>query len=282
MAAHPQPLIEPLAAAWDAVLAARARADFEDFHLTVQDRIVTVRHDGSWIGDVPRDVARLLDLYLPLARLGRDERPAVIAILGMSLDGRIATVGGNSHYINGHEGLVHLHRLRALADAVLVGGATVANDDPRLTVRHCAGVTKLRVVIDTHGRLDDRAGIFQDGAAETLLVRGDQPDVPTRHGKAEVLALPRAGAWIDGGALLSALGARGVRTLLVEGGGITVSRFLAARLVDVLHLEVAPMIIGSGRAAITLPEITELKDALRPPTRAWPLGEDTLLECRLT
>jgi riboflavin biosynthesis pyrimidine reductase len=80
---------------------------------------------------------------------------------------------------------------------------------------------------------------------------------------------------------LDLLAARGLRRILVEGGGHTVSRFLEAKRVDRLQLAVAPMVIGSGRPSIALPPIETLADALRPPTRRVSLGADMLFECRL-
>src|SRR5439155_1473649 len=72
--------------------------------------------------------------------------------------------------------------------------------------------------------------------------------------KAPVLRLPRAREGLDIGAVLATLAARGLRRILVEGGGITVSRFLAAGALDRLHVTVAPLLIGSGIPAFTLPE----------------------------
>jgi len=72
----------------------------------------------------------------------------VIGQLGQSLDGRIATPSGKSHYITGPESLVHLHRMRAWVDAVIVGAGTVAADNPQLTVRRVEGRNPVRVVID--------------------------------------------------------------------------------------------------------------------------------------
>ena len=69
--------------------------------------------------------------------------PFVLAQIGQSLDGRIATAGGHSHYINGDEALLHLHRLRALVDAVIVGASTVVLDDPQLTLRPAKREAKL-------------------------------------------------------------------------------------------------------------------------------------------
>ena len=81
--------------------------------------------------------------------------------------------------------------------------------------------------------------------------------------------------------MLSLLAARGAHRILVEGGGITVSRFLAAGALDWLHVVVAPMLIGSGRPGLSLPAIDHLDQALRPAHRRESLGEDVLYELQL-
>jgi riboflavin biosynthesis pyrimidine reductase len=103
---------------------------------------------------------------------------------------------------------------------------------------------------------------------------------------AEVLTLSGAGPiGIEQGfepdALLKALSARGIRRVLVEGGGVTVSRFLEAGLLDRLHLTVAPILMGSGRPGITLPAIETLDEALRPRCRRVPMGDDVLFDLDL-
>src|SRR6202142_3907459 len=100
-------------------------------------------------------------LYAPVAG-GQADPAYVIGQLGQSLDGRIATPTGRSHYINGPEAIRHLHRLRALVDAVIVGAGTVIADDPRLTVRLVEGPSPARVAIDPTGRLPATARIFAD------------------------------------------------------------------------------------------------------------------------
>ena len=101
------------------------------------------------------------DLYAPIAA-GNDRGPFVVAQLGQSLDGRIATASGASRYINCPEAILHLHRLRALVDAVVVGIGTVVADDPQLTVRKAAGRDPARVVIDPNGRLPPDARILAE------------------------------------------------------------------------------------------------------------------------
>ena len=235
--------------------------------------------NAGWRGQVGADVRVLLDLFLPLALAGAG-RPLVIGQLGQSLDGRIATENGASHYITGPAGLRHLHRLRALADAVVVGASTVRHDDPRLTTRHVPGDNPVRVVIDAHGRLDPRRNVFCDGAAPTLVVTA-RPAPGAPPGRAALVELPAADGALDPAAILAALRARGLHTILVEGGGQTVSRFLQCGCLDRLHLMVAPMIIGSGRPGLTLPAIADLDEALRPRCRRYPMGDDILFDCAL-
>ena len=237
--------------------------------------------DGGWqcTGKYTPEAESVFEIFLPLvAARAQASRTMVVALLGQSLDGRIATLSGHSHYVNCDAALLHLHRMRALADAVIVGAGTVALDDPQLTVRRCEGTTRLRVVVDPDGRAPTDRKVFKDGRAPTLLARcapgNDAAGLDT-------LIVPRKDEAMDIEALLAALYARGVRLALVEGGGRTVSHFMTSGRVDRLQLAVAPMVIGSGRPSIALPPIDKLDDALRPPTRRFALGADTLFECRL-
>ena len=92
----------------------------------------------------------------------------VVAQIGQSLDGRVATETGHSHYINGPAGLAHLHRLRALVDAVVVGVGTALADDPQLTVRRVSGPHPARVVIDARGRLPGGAKLLANDGVRRL------------------------------------------------------------------------------------------------------------------
>jgi diaminohydroxyphosphoribosylaminopyrimidine deaminase / 5-amino-6-(5-phosphoribosylamino)uracil reductase len=96
-----------------------------------------------------------------------------------------------------------------------------------------------------------------------------------------VLRLPRAREGLDVAAVVAALAARGLRRILVEGGGITVSRFLAAGALDRLHVTIAPLLIGSGIPAFTLPEAASLTEGLRLEWSVHRLGADLLLDIPL-
>ncbi len=210
-------------------------------------------------------------------------RRLVVGQLGQSLDGRIATQSGHSHYINGPRDIDRLHRLRALVQAVVVGAGTVASDDPRLTVRRVEGPDPVRIVLDPDGRLDPDRRVFTDGAAPTLWVREEsraEREAAVGAG-VEVVGLPAGDEGFAPGDIVEMLARRGMERVLVEGGGVTVSRFLAAGALHRLHVSVAPLVIGSGRPSLTLPPVASLDRALRPPVRHFRLGSDLLFDLDL-
>jgi len=205
----------------------------------------------------------------------------VLGRLAQSLDGRIATTSGASHWISGHQDIVHTHRLRALFDAVVVGAGTVRADDPQLTTREVEGPSPVRVVLDTNRRLHGDYRVFREGPA-TLLLCAQDVGGEDCIGHAPVLRLPRAGQGLDVVALLAVLARRGLRRIFVEGGGITVSRFLAAGALDRLHVTIAPLVIGSGIPAFTLPETATLNDVLRFDWSVHRMGADLLVDIPLS
>jgi riboflavin-specific deaminase-like protein len=233
---------------------------------------------GEWEtpAETTPDARELFDLYLPL--LTRSD--VVIAQIGQSLDGRIATHTGHSHYITGRADIRRLHRLRALSDAVVVGARTVAADNPRLTVREVEGPNPVRVVFDPRGRLGRDRHVFSDGAARTLSVKASTGGRTSIDG--DIVRVPtRTDGALDPMAVLAALRTMGLRRVLVEGGGTTVSFFLQAGAIDRLHVTVAPVIIGSGPHGLTLSRIDSLEQALRPSCRVFRLGADVLFDLDL-
>lgn len=230
-------------------------------------------------GPNPSEAARDLSAsYLSIASPAG--RSLALAQLGQSLDGRIATHSGQSHYVNGPDSIVHLHRLRALVDAVVVGVGTALADDPRLTVRAVPGTNPVRVIIDPDLRAPAGLKAFTDGAAETLVIcrralasRGD-----AASGVRLIGIAPDAAGALPPARILEALRAEGLNRVLIEGGGLTVSKFLQAGVLDRLQVMVAPMIIGSGRPAFSLPEIDTLDEALRPPCQRFGVGDDVVFD----
>jgi len=247
-----------------------------------KDIAIEVVTGGGWSTDISisAPAARLLDIYLPYAASGRT--PTVLAQIGQSLDGFIATVKGHSHYITGESGLDHLHRLRALSDVVVVGAGTAVADDPRLTVRRTEGRNPVRAVIDVTGRVPLDQQMFQDGAAPTLILtspeRASAMSVPDG---VEAIGIDARDGTVAPDVVIEALAARGLNRILIEGGGVTISHFLQAGLLNRLHVCVAPLIIGAGHPALSLPPIDHLNDAIRPPCRHHRMGDDMLFDLEL-
>ena len=225
--------------------------------------------------------AGLSPVYGPLLTA----EPLVLGRVAQSLDGRIASTSGASRWISGPDDIVHTHRLRALFDAVVVGARTVRADNPRLTTRAVEGPSPVRVVLDPDQRLDARFQVFQEGP-ETLLLCAEDAPGPDRLGHASVVRLRRTHVLHTGEtfcikAVLATLAARGLRRVFVEGGGVTVSRFLAAGALDRLHVTIAPLLLGGGVPSFVLPPAASLAEALRFDWTVHRLGADLLLDIPL-
>jgi riboflavin-specific deaminase-like protein len=244
-----------------------------------------VWHPGcGWTSRLTPDDPRspLVDLYLPICS-ATSSRPIAVGHLGQSLDGFIATHSGDSQFVTGSANLVHLHRMRALCGVVVVGAGTVAADDPQLTTRYVTGPNPVRVVFDPTRRLAPEYGVFVDDSAETLYVCG-QSRVhagETHVGQAAIATFDDAGPADEVTQLLGLLRARGFARVFVEGGGVTVSAFLEANLLDRLHIAIAPVLIGEGRPAIRLAPHATLRECRRPAYRVFRMGGDVLFDCEL-
>jgi diaminohydroxyphosphoribosylaminopyrimidine deaminase / 5-amino-6-(5-phosphoribosylamino)uracil reductase len=219
-----------------------------------------------------------VEVFGPL-RVGNIDDLIVVGQIGQSIDGRVATTTGRSHYINGAAGITHLHRLRALVDAVIIGVRTACADDPQLTVRRVCGPNPTRVVLDPHGRLPPNARLLS-GDARRIVVTANGTN--STFSDVEVLSLPIADGNIAPSAILAGLAKLGLRRILVEGGPNTVSRFLEARCLDHLHVVIAPLILGAGRPSIAFGAIDRLEEAIRPPVRTHWLDRDMLFDCDLS
>ncbi len=217
-----------------------------------------------------------MEIFFPFTNAD-PQRPFVVGQLGQSLDGRIATISGDALDIGGAAGLSHLHSLRANVNAVVVGAATVIADDPRLNVRLVPGANPARVVIDPQGRIGDEGRwLAGDGARRILITTRNKAPASCD----EFIKLERRGSGFDPCEIVSELFKRGMKRILIEGGAMTLSRFLEARALDRLHVVVTPLIIGSGKSSIDLPPIASLAEAMRPETRVFILGGgEVLFDC---
>lgn len=248
-------------------------------HVThaVWERILKVKTGSACLccGEWTEGEREALNLYGALA--APTEEPQFFAQIGQSLDGRVATQSGDAQDISGADGLAHLHRLRALADAVVIGVKTALHDSPRLTVRLATGENPARVVIDPDGRLPNDARLLQCDSARRIVIQAC--DTPRPAG-VEVIRLNRD-SWIAARNIAGALRGLGFRKILIEGGAITIAQFLEAGLLNRLHVAVAPLLIGSGPQGLTTSPIGSLAEAIRPETHAYNLGSDVLFDCIL-
>jgi diaminohydroxyphosphoribosylaminopyrimidine deaminase/5-amino-6-(5-phosphoribosylamino)uracil reductase len=220
------------------------------------------------------------DRFGPLRRAQVDDL-VVVGQMGQSIDGRIATESGHSKYINGAAGLDHLHQLRALMDAVVVGVGTAVTDDPQLTVRRVSGPSPVRVVIDPRGRLSPLARLLADDGVRRIVIVGQDAE-PAFPVGIEVIRLDLKSGRAAPAAILGVLAARGLRRILIEGGARTVSAFLAAGCLDRLHVVTAPMLLGAGQPSIALAPVERADEALRPPVRAHLLADEVLFDVDLS
>lgn len=248
------------------------------------EAILTWCRDAGWESRLaPGDPRQpLLELYLPVAG-ATPQRPITVGHLGQSLDGFIATHSGESQFVTGEQNILHLHRMRALCDAVVVGAGTVAADDPQLTTRKVSGDSPLRVVLDPFRRLGDTFKVFTDDSADTLYVCTTAATRPgeTGMGRAPIVTVEDTPDGMDLHGVLRLLRDRGCYRVFVEGGGVTVSMFLQAGLLDRLQMAIAPLIIGSGRPAIRVPARSALSECRRPRYRVFRMGDDVFFDCDL-
>lgn len=215
-------------------------------------------------------------------------RPTFTLCYTQTLDGRLATATGASQWIGGGESVRYAHQLRAEHDAIMVGVGTVLADNPRLTVRHVAGRDPLRVVVDSALRTPTVAAVLADGAAAGTLL-AVTPRAPAERVAAAqalgatVLQLPAdEDGRVNLGALAQALAARGVRSVMVEGGAALITALLRARLADRVAVCVTPSIMGAGIEAVDDLGIRELAGLVRlADVRVLPFGADVVFDGRL-
>ena len=193
--------------------------------------------------------------------------------LATSLDGRIATVSGESQWITGEAARLEVHRLRAAHDAILVGVETVLADDPELTARLPGRPVDqpLRVVLDSRLRTPPTAKVANGGASLILTLAE-----PVPVGAAVVEQIEADGERPSVAASLAAMKRRGVRSVLIEGGGQVAASFLRAGMVDRLEWFRAPILLGSeGRPGVAALALARLSDAPRFRRLAVePCGDD--------
>jgi len=186
------------------------------------------------------------------------ERPYTILSCGMSLDGYLDAAGDGRLVLSNEADLERVDAVRAECDAILVGAATVRNDNPRLVVRsrelrqqrreRGLGETPMKVTITERADLDACNSFFATGDSEKLVYCASPAVHAARRRLDSVATVVDGGQPVDMALLVHDLFDRGVRRLMVEGGGRVHTQFLTADLADELHLVIAPFFVGNSRA----------------------------------
>jgi 3,4-dihydroxy 2-butanone 4-phosphate synthase/GTP cyclohydrolase II len=233
--------------------------------------------DGSRNG---RDQAIDASVLLGEVR-SRGDRPYVVLKYAQTLDGRIATGGGDSKWISSPEERRVSHAMRAACDAVVVGAGTVLADDPLLTVRMVPGVSPIRVVLDSRLRVPADAQVLGLDAATVVLTSGrSDPDrrAALRQDGVQVEVVREGPDGIDLADGLARLLALGIRSVLVEGGARVITSTLRGRLADRVVVALAPLLLGSGTEAVGDLGATQVADGLRLLDRTvHQVGPDVLV-----
>ena len=186
------------------------------------------------------------------------ERPYTILSCSVSLDGYLGGGTDERLVLSNDADLERVDRVRAGCDAILVGAGTVRDDNPRLLVRspHLRAQRRARgladspakVTITRHAHLDADSNFFATGDSEKLVYCPRHALGAARTRLARVATVVDGGRHVEVGRLTEDLWDRGVRRLMVEGGGRVHTQFLTAAAADELHLVVAPFFVGTSQA----------------------------------
>jgi diaminohydroxyphosphoribosylaminopyrimidine deaminase/5-amino-6-(5-phosphoribosylamino)uracil reductase len=236
------------------------------------------------VGVLENECRALNEVYLKYTAAGV---PYITVKWAQTLDGKIATAGGDSKWISSPESLKLAHRLRATHDAILVGVNTVLKDDPELTTRLVKGRNPVRVILDSNLRIPLDSKVLSNQAAAKTLVAATPAAPPEKLSALKKLGIevlttpPDSDGRVDLKALLKALAQRQISSLLVEGGAETITSFLRLGLADKVIAIIAPKLMGSGTAVLADLNITDLSQSLKLTfTRVYRSGVDMVVEGR--
>jgi len=223
-------------------------------------------------------------LNAPYLKMLRQRLPFVTLKWAMTLDGRIATVTGDSKWISGPASRKLVHRMRSKSNCVMIGVNTALFDDPELTVRHVRGRNPLRIVVDSRGRLPIRSKIAQSAQNTPTIVattqRASQKWAQSlAKSGVEVIRLPARQGRVDLKALMRELSRRGVCTVLVEGGAHLAGALMEEGLADRLAVFIGPKICLDGLAPLVGRAVEQMAKAIRAKnTTVRKIGNDFLIE----
>ena len=228
------------------------------------------------------EVSKFLSLYWPLCLMDlfTQEVPFVLLHMACSIDGKVATIDGDSKWIGNDENLIHAHRLRALVDSIMVGAKTVLTDNPTLTVRLVKGNNPIRLILSNH--TEDFESLTITPKAKTYLLRDKEYDNIANHSAfTKVLYYDGSDEAEKIVHLLDQLKDEGIKSILIEGGPQTASTFLRNKSIDIVQFHMAPLILGSGKSCINLNNINSIGDGQSLTNHVWhSIGDTQMITAR--
>lgn len=179
--------------------------------------------------------------------------PYIIAKVATSLDNKIAMPEGSDRWLTSEESRMIVHRMRASLDAVLVGVGTVIADNPSLNVRLVEGRDPVRIIIDPHCRTPHDSLIAASARKQrTIIVTHDTPDVADARLSLEdrgfeIMTVAALDGVLQPKEIAQKLFERGIHSILLEGGAVTLDNFMHAGIIQEMHIHMAPLTLGTGR-----------------------------------
>lgn len=217
---------------------------------------------------IEKKIKEIGQILLPILML---KKKFYIGQIGQSLDGKIALLNGNSHYINDKNSISYLHSLRSICDAVVVGVNTIRKDDPLLTTRAIKGPNPQRIIIDPSLKLTNKYKVFKDGMPNIIFTHSK---LNKKFNNTQIYKLPERNFT---NLIYQNINRLGYKLVLVEGGSKTISKFLENKLLNIMQFIIAPTIIGSGINSINIEPITSLKNVIRTKNNIYKFGKEIIV-----
>ena len=217
---------------------------------------------------IEKKIKEIGQILLPILML---KKKFYIGQIGQSLDGKIALLNGNSHYINDKNSISYLHSLRSICDAVVVGVNTIRKDDPLLTTRAIKGPNPQRIIIDPSLKLTNKYKVFKDGMPNIIFTHSK---LNKKFNNTQIYQLPERNFT---NLIYQNINRLGYKFVLVEGGSKTISKFLENGLLNIMQFIIAPTIIGSGINSINIEPITNLKNVIRTKNNIFKFGKEIIV-----
>ncbi len=217
---------------------------------------------------IEKKIEEIGQILLPILML---KKKFYIGQIGQSLDGKIALLNGNSHYINDKNSISYLHSLRSICDAVVVGVNTIRKDDPLLTTRAIKGPNPQRIIIDPSLKLTNKYQVFKDGMPNIIFTHSK---LNKKFNNTQIYQLPERNFT---NLIYQNINRLGYKLVLVEGGSKTISKFLENKLLNIMQFIIAPTIIGSGINSINIEPITNLKNVIRTKNNIFKFGKEIIV-----